>query len=127
MERQPHRIRRIAAARSGSQIMAAELGSLPGLNGRWWFDETPWLIPSARASLAGAVPANASPRQTEGDLSSDARWLWEPNIRAVQDRLVELLLASRDRLTPAESALVGELLAVSRQGFDDEQLAARLR
>ena len=29
----------------------AELISLPGLNGRWWFEETPWYTPSLRAEL----------------------------------------------------------------------------
>ena len=28
------------------------LGSMPGLNGRWWFEETPWLVPGVRAELA---------------------------------------------------------------------------
>ncbi len=34
---------------SESQIeMAHEYASLPGLNGGWWFDETPWFTPAAR-------------------------------------------------------------------------------
>ena len=29
-----------------------DLHSMPGLSGQWWFEETPWLIPSIRARLA---------------------------------------------------------------------------
>ncbi|MBW3597519.1 MAG: serine/threonine protein kinase [Planctomycetes bacterium] len=31
------------------------LGTLPGLNGRWWFDETPWLLPEVRRHLAESL------------------------------------------------------------------------
>jgi len=108
------------------QSMSAELCSLPGLNGRWWFDEMPWLIPSVRESLAGDVALAGVPRAEDQGGFQDAHWLWNPNIRAVRDRLVDLVVPARDKLTPAESALVAELLAVSRQDFGDEQLAARL-
>lgn len=108
-----------------AQAMAAELCSLPGLNGRWWFDEMPWLIPSVRESLTLVMTADTS-RPEEKDGFQDAHWLWNPNTRAVQDRLVDLVLPARDKLTSAQSALVAELLAVSQQDFGDEQLAARL-
>ncbi|WP_166820272.1 serine/threonine-protein kinase [Thalassoroseus pseudoceratinae] len=37
---------------SDSQVeMAHEYASLPGLNGGWWFDETPWFTPAARQKL----------------------------------------------------------------------------
>ncbi len=35
----------------------AEVGSLPGLNGGWWFDETPWFVPAIRARLIEAIDA----------------------------------------------------------------------
>lgn len=114
------------ANHADSKVMAAEIGSLPGLNGRWWFDEMPWLIPSVRESLTGTLAAGTPSPPEEKDGFRLAHWLWNPNIRAVQDRLVDLVLSARDKLTPAQSALVAELLAVSRQDFGDEQLAARL-
>ncbi len=33
------------------EILALELGTLPGLNGHWWFDEAPWLVPEVRLEL----------------------------------------------------------------------------
>jgi serine/threonine protein kinase/tetratricopeptide (TPR) repeat protein len=36
-------------------VMALEL--LPGLNGQWWFDETPWLAPAVRSQLLSAATA----------------------------------------------------------------------
>ncbi|HPM83593.1 MAG TPA: serine/threonine-protein kinase, partial [Candidatus Anammoximicrobium sp.] len=113
-------------AMADSQTLSAELCSLPGLNGRWWFDEMPWLIPSVREALAGDVALAGVPRAEGKGGFQDAHWLWNPNIRALRDRLVDLVVGARDQLTPAESALVAELLAVSRQDFGDEPLAARL-
>jgi hypothetical protein len=109
-----------------SSVAAAELAALPGLNGRWWFDETPWLIPSVREYLGGGAlrsPAGAP----AGARFQDARWLWEPNVRAVQESLVDLVRTSLDRLSPAQSALVADLLALAREDLGDEPVAGRLR
>ena len=41
---------------SESQVeMAHEYASLPGLNGGWWFDETPWFTPAARQRLFDGI------------------------------------------------------------------------
>jgi hypothetical protein len=108
--------------------VAAELAALPGLNGRWWFDETPWLIPSVREHLAGGEDLQAAAADgSNGDRFRDARWVWEPNIRAVQESLVDLVRASLEKLSPAQSASVADLLTLSGEDLGDEPLAERLR
>ena len=46
------------------QQLCEDLGSLPGLKGRWWFDEIPWFVPAVRASLIEAV--NRRDREISG-------------------------------------------------------------
>ena len=111
-----------------SSAAAAELAALPGLNGRWWFDETPWLIPSVREYLAGAgvlrshrgragrttvfrMPAGSGNRMS-GRFRS--RWL----IWCVR-RWINSRRPSR-HWSPS-------LLAFSREDLGDEPLAERLR
>jgi hypothetical protein len=31
------------------------IGTLPGLNGRWWFDEAPWLLPDVRQQMIDSL------------------------------------------------------------------------
>jgi tetratricopeptide (TPR) repeat protein len=45
------------------------LGTLPGLNGRWWFEETPWLLPEVRLNLARSLADDA---QAAEGLEADA-------------------------------------------------------
>jgi len=106
---------------------AAELAGLPGLNGRWWFDETPWLIPGVREYLAGSERLQAQTGTPGADRWQDPRWLWEPNVQAVHESLADLVRTAQDRLPPASSALVADLLTLSREDLGDEALAARLR
>jgi len=106
---------------------AAELCALPGLNGRWWFDETPWLLPCVRDMLARDGPMAASAEVPKSDGLRDARWLWDPNIGAVQQRLASLTRAGRGKLPLAEAALVEDMLTISQQDVADEQLAVRLQ
>lgn len=117
------------ADREPSRV-AAELAALPGLNGHWWFDETPWLIPNVRdylARSAASAAATDGAEQARGPEGHEGQWLWQPNVCAVQDQLLKLVRPSLDKLSPAESALIADLLALSQQDLGDEPLAAQLR
>jgi serine/threonine protein kinase/tetratricopeptide (TPR) repeat protein len=49
-----YRARLEAAAtrmRAERKDIALFVGNMPGLNGNWWLDETPWMLPSIRAEL----------------------------------------------------------------------------
>jgi len=102
-----------------------ELASLPGLNGHWWFDETPWLIPHVREHLARNTPS-ATTEAAENTRAAEASWLWNPNVRTVQDQLLSRVRPSLDQFAPAEAALIADLLALSQEDLGDEPLAARL-
>lgn len=55
---------------AGATTATARLLAQPvvGLNGRWWFEEAPWLIPSIRTRLSTPAPATPEgPGKLEGD------------------------------------------------------------
>jgi hypothetical protein len=105
--------------------VAVELAALPGLNGHWWFDETPWLIPHVRERLARNTASEAT-GVAENSRAAEIPWFWDPNVRAVQDRLLKLVRPSLDQFAPAEAALIADLLALSQEDLGDEPLATRL-
>lgn len=107
--------------------LAAELAALPGLNGHWWFDETPWLLPHVRDHLARNAASAAGKAEPESPHLPETPWLWEADVRAVQDRLLERVRPALDQLASPASTLVAELLALSQEDLGDERLAARLQ
>ncbi|MCY2989273.1 MAG: caspase family protein [Planctomycetota bacterium] len=44
-----------------------ELLTLPGLNGEWWAQEAPWLLPQVRQNLAKHLPTDKDAAQSAGD------------------------------------------------------------
>ena len=114
------------AAEQGPCPLSAELASLPGLNGHWWFDEVPWLIPPIRGHLARTAGSGTSTGAAQDAAMIDSLWLWEPNVQVVLERLLQLIQPTSDELSPAAASLFADLLAVSREDLDDESLAARL-
>jgi serine/threonine protein kinase len=66
---------------SRERELAKALGALPGLNGRWWFDEAPWLLPDVRlaliASLADAEEESRQKLLTALPTNSDAPAVYE--------------------------------------------------
>jgi serine/threonine protein kinase len=57
------------------------LGTLPGLNGRWWFDEVPWFLPDVRWHLAQSL------NLWSGEFDSLLAAANAPNIPAFYDLL----------------------------------------
>jgi serine/threonine protein kinase len=50
------------------QELAKAIETMPGLNGRWWFDETPWLLPDVRQQLViSLADTDEETRQTALD------------------------------------------------------------
>jgi hypothetical protein len=68
------------------------VGTLPGLNGRWWFDEAPWLLPEVRLELARALGS-------DGDSIADA--LFAVAVSSAATGLYAELLAHADATRPA--------------------------
>ena len=62
--------------------------TLPGLSGRWWFEETPWLAPQIRPHLARLMPqARTAARPIDGRLPKSIEGLYNPHIGEVHERL----------------------------------------
>jgi hypothetical protein len=45
--------------------VANVMGTLPGLNGRWWFDEAPWLLPNVRQKLIESLAEADEPTRRQ--------------------------------------------------------------
>lgn len=99
---------------------------LPGLNGPWWFDETPWLLPYVRQEIAGRLRTGKLPRP-DSAAGVQANPLLSPHVGAVQEWLLQLAQDGRERMTAGQVALLDELILVSQEDLRDEQLADRLR
>lgn len=71
---------------------ALALQMMPGMNGQWWFDETPWLAPSVRNQLLGDLSPDERAslfRPAGGNADSNAASL-NGDIRTLYARLAEL-------------------------------------
>jgi serine/threonine protein kinase len=93
-----------------------DLMLLPGLNGRWWFDEMPWLTPFVRRAIAETLASSPDPaavlRQTPTEYL-------DPNIAEVQRWLWEVVGHCRGSLTESQNQLVDELKQLSESNQDD--------
>jgi serine/threonine protein kinase len=107
--------------------IANEICALPGLNGRWWFDEYPWLTPRIRQTLANHPTASTSSEQAHSTLAVVEHPLLDPNTSYVQEWLLERIRLAQGGATPPATSLFGGLLAVSQQDLADPELAVRLR
>ncbi len=73
--------------------IARYIETLPGLNGNWWLDETPWLLPSVRSGLFHAIeedgiPPGVSLDDAEIDSIRDLRQ--QSNTDSIQNRIREI-------------------------------------
>jgi len=101
--------------------LAAELALLPGLNGPWWFEETPWLTPPLRQAIAERVLSSADlaavlgerPREyLDANTAEVQRWLWEAAGRCRRD------------LSPGQWQLIDQLKSFADDGHDHDDKAA---
>jgi hypothetical protein len=62
--------------------------TLPGLSGRWWFDDTPWLTPQIRPHVSQLMPqARSVARPIDGKLPKPIEGLYNPHIGEVHEQL----------------------------------------
>ncbi len=98
------------------EALAAELALLPGLDGRWWFDDMPWLTPFVRQAIADKVLTSTDLTAVLGDrpqgyLSTNTtkarQWLWDAatrcrgNLSLRQQNLLDQLKAISDNRSGA--------------------------
>ena len=123
--------------------IAAELALLPGLNGPWWFEETPWLTPFLREAIAEKVlsspvrqafqPDNSSQAGKPDVRSADLAALFgehsqgylDPNTAEVQKWLWEVAGRCRADLSPCQLQLLDQLKKFSDSSRGDDEKAAR--
>ena len=91
------------------ESLAADLALLPGLNGRWWFDEMPWLTPFVRQAIAEKLLDSTDLNsivgvRSQGYLTANTgkarQWLWDVGLRC------------RDKLSPCQQTLTDQLKAL---------------
>ncbi len=89
---------------------------LPGLNGRWWFDEIPWYLPAVRSILAQKLSAATDPKTVLGD---EPEKYFDPNASAVDAWLWTVVSKYSAELTPTQRKLVDSLKTLSETCFDN--------
>ncbi len=109
-------------SRLPDEVLAENLVSLPGLNGKWWFDEMPWYTPFVRIALVRGIARGDA---TEVLGPETATYL-DPDIPGVQRWLLGATDRCRPQLSLRQRALLDALIAISREELDDEQLKQRL-
>ena len=105
---------------SESQQLRVELGSLSGLNGRWWFEDIPWLTPSIRVELIHTINAR-QPVLDGHSLRPFLEKLRGDDVAGLYHRLKPVSEAIVERLPPdqCEVARVMQLLdPEKRSGVD---------
>ncbi len=107
--------------------LSLEIEGLPGLNGPWWFDETPWLMPYVRRTIVSEL-RNGGPRSSgAAEILNGSHPILHADVTAVQDGLLRLAREAQRRLSAPEAELLNELIQLSFEDLLDEQLADRLR
>ncbi len=124
--------------------IAAELALLPGLNGPWWLEETPWLTPFLRQAIAEKVLSSEVRQAFQPDNSSQAgkpdvrsaadltavlgespqKYL-DPNTAEVQKWLWEVAGRCRGNLSPSQLQLLDQLKTFSDSSRVDDEKAIR--
>ena len=102
--------------------VAADLALLPGLNGPWWFEETPWLTPFLRQAIADKVLSSPDPAAVLGE--HPRRYL-DPNTAEAESWLRELAGRCHGDLTPAQLQLIDRLKTFSDGNRDDDAQPSR--
>lgn len=98
--------------------LGAELALLPGLNGRWWFDEMPWLTPAVRQTIDESLRTRGS----EAVLGGNPDEYLDPNVLAVQEWLLTVVEGCRGSLSEKQAVLLDRLTELSQENLLDEDL-----
>ncbi|MDR0337792.1 MAG: protein kinase [Planctomycetaceae bacterium] len=89
-------------------LIQTDLAQLPGLNGSWWFEETPWFLPFVRELLIKKIDETDDLKKTFGDDWETDKY-YDPNIPAVRHWLWNLVQKFQNDLAPHEWELVEKL------------------
>ncbi len=119
-----------ASSKSAAVVQAElvlEIEGLPGLNGLWWFDETPWLVPYVRQAMGVELRDAGSRSLRAVEILNGSLEILHADVTAVQDGLLRLAREAQRRLSVTEVGLLNELVRISSEDLRDEQLADRLR
>ena len=104
------------------QQMADEISVLPGLNGEWWFDEMPWLVPFARQAVCNWM--------LHDELAADqivSDWKWsnpalDEDTPAATSWLLDRVHAAREGFSDPRNELLDVLLQIRQNDYADPVL-----
>jgi serine/threonine protein kinase len=103
------------------EVIAAELALLPGLNGPWWFEETPWWTPFVRQSISDRLRAATDTTTLLGD---HPQAYLDPNVAEVHKWLWQLASHRHGDLSPCQVRLLDQLRAFSDDNSDNSETAS---
>lgn len=117
---------KVAAEKAIANQVSLELCALPSLNGGWWFDETPWLVPFVRKAIAAQL--EVAPAAMLGPDPAAAQKLMNPNVTVVQETLNQWSneVNREPPLTARQMALAGGLKHAASANLKEGELGQRL-
>jgi serine/threonine protein kinase len=112
---------------SPNNTLAAQVQTLPSLNGGWWFDEMPWLVPFVRKAIAARLEDAQSLEAVVG-ADPAVKELTDPNVTAVQETLDRgrKAVCHETVLTPRQMKLADALKDAAAASVKEDELASRL-
>jgi tetratricopeptide (TPR) repeat protein len=103
--------------------IASEICTLPGLDGGWWFDEMPWLVPFVRETIGSRI---VDPQDDNDEFyigSLDTNPACNHNTPEAKRWLKDLAEAGIADYPESQSTLVAVLMKISESDIDGQQLA----
>jgi serine/threonine protein kinase len=115
----------VAPAADPYAELAEQVELLPALDGDWWFDEAPWLLPSVRAEIARRLRDPKAPK-LPGQTPAAQQFLLNPRVPDVQQKLYAWVKEEAGvyrNLTPLERDLFDQLVeGIAKQPKTDTEL-----
>ncbi|MDR0705189.1 MAG: protein kinase [Planctomycetaceae bacterium] len=116
-----------AALQDQRNLIQNDLAQLPGLNGSWWFEETPWFLPFVRELLIKKIGETNDLKTIFSD-DSEIEKYYDSNIPAVNDWLWNFVQKFHNGFTPSERKLIEKLkeLCDSNTEIDSKKIYQEL-
>jgi len=103
----------------------SELVAMPGLNGGWWFDETPWFTPGLRAVLGKAIDGGERMIDDES-ITAVLNQSRTSDIEVLHEDLKSVAAQLHSRMPPREQKFVSQIWKIDPESKDEKRVLDEL-